>query len=333
MRAFEFITTLLELRRVPKGALNTANQEYKGWNLVYDQTPFKDNKVLRGKAELAKGQTRLRFPENPSEFVQGNTVQDVLDQLTAHIDSYRGSRQIAPAQGGDDGDVGGDQEVDQHDPNGIKTVTIFFNSLLAREIIGHGDDIWADLINHNGTPLLLLSTEDPGGFHLAKDRRSNANKDNAGNGIGLQAFVMSAADAKKAGLALARYGFGKPVQYMDDIIALPLEFRTEVYPGEVLRLNEPGLTVSPPNKGKQMAEGTATWELEEHGKASRALCKSSRSNDDLGASQLASCKSQGLRGRETSKKHTIGNKRQSIKGKHVKGHKYGGPLPWNKSDN
>lgn len=72
--------------------------------------------------------------------------------------------------------------------------------------------------------------------------------------------------------------------------------------------------------------------LAESGKASRALCKSSRSNADLGVSQLASCKAQGLRARETPKKHTIGNKHQSIKGKMVKGHKYGGPLPYNKSD-
>ena len=72
--------------------------------------------------------------------------------------------------------------------------------------------------------------------------------------------------------------------------------------------------------------------LEEEGKASRALCQSSRSNADLGASQLASCKSQGLRARETNKRHTIGKKRQKIKGRKVLGHKYGGPLPWNKSD-
>lgn len=75
--------------------------------------------------------------------------------------------------------------------------------------------------------------------------------------------------------------------------------------------------------------GGSLWES---GKASRALCKSSRSNADLGVSQLASCKSQGLRARETPKKHTIANKRVKIKGKYVKGHKYGGPLPYNKSD-
>lgn len=73
--------------------------------------------------------------------------------------------------------------------------------------------------------------------------------------------------------------------------------------------------------------------LAEAGKASRALCKSSRSNDDLGVSQLASCKSQGLRSRESNKRHEVSGKRQSIKGMHVKGHKYGGPLPYNKSDN
>lgn len=72
--------------------------------------------------------------------------------------------------------------------------------------------------------------------------------------------------------------------------------------------------------------------LSESGKASRQLCKSSRSNADLGVSQLASCKSQGLRARESSKKHEIAGKRASIKGKSIKGHKYGGPLPYNKSD-
>ena len=72
--------------------------------------------------------------------------------------------------------------------------------------------------------------------------------------------------------------------------------------------------------------------LAEAGKASRALCKSSRSNAELGASQLSSCKAQGLRGRESSKRHEVGGKRQSIKGMRVKGHKYGGPLPYNKSD-
>lgn len=82
-----------------------------------------------------------------------------------------------------------------------------------------------------------------------------------------------------------------------------------------------------------MPESSHEMKIDERGKASRELCKSSRSNADLGVSQLASCKAQGLRGRESSKKHEIGGKRISIKGKHIKGHKYGGPLPYNKSDN
>lgn len=65
-------------------------------------------------------------------------------------------------------------------------------------------------------------------------------------------------------------------------------------------------------------------------KASKALCGSSKSNKELGASNLASCKSQGLRDREGNKSHKIGKSPQSrmtMGGHKIKGKKYGGPLP------
>jgi hypothetical protein len=62
-------------------------------------------------------------------------------------------------------------------------------------------------------------------------------------------------------------------------------------------------------------------------RASKELCKSSRSDSSLGASALSSCKSQGYRRRDSKVRHTIGKKRQSISGKKIKGRKYGGPLP------
>lgn len=65
----------------------------------------------------------------------------------------------------------------------------------------------------------------------------------------------------------------------------------------------------------------------EEWKASRKLCKSSRSDSSLGASALASCRSQGLRARKSKVKHTINKKRKKITGKKIKGKKYGGPLP------
>ena len=69
------------------------------------------------------------------------------------------------------------------------------------------------------------------------------------------------------------------------------------------------------------------FDLDEAGKASRALCLSKKSNDELGASQLSSCKSQGLRKRETKRKFRVGNKVQKVQGKRVKGAQYGGPIP------
>lgn len=62
-------------------------------------------------------------------------------------------------------------------------------------------------------------------------------------------------------------------------------------------------------------------------KASAKLCKSSRSNKSLGASALASCKSQGYRRREGKKTHKIGDETITVGGKKIKGKKYGGPLP------
>lgn len=65
----------------------------------------------------------------------------------------------------------------------------------------------------------------------------------------------------------------------------------------------------------------------EEWKATTELCKSNRSDSSLGASALASCKSQGLRRRNTKVKHTVNNKRQNISGKKIKGKAHGGPLP------
>jgi len=64
--------------------------------------------------------------------------------------------------------------------------------------------------------------------------------------------------------------------------------------------------------------------------ASRSLCKSSKPNSALGASALASCKSQGYRRRTHKRKFKLkpGEPRSGVEGKKVKGKKYGGPLPF-----
>lgn len=61
--------------------------------------------------------------------------------------------------------------------------------------------------------------------------------------------------------------------------------------------------------------------------ASRELCTSGKPDSALGASQLASCKSQGYRSRDGGKSHKVGGDRIKVRGKRIKGKKYGGPLP------
>ena len=65
----------------------------------------------------------------------------------------------------------------------------------------------------------------------------------------------------------------------------------------------------------------------ETGPASRALCRSKKPDSALGASQLASCKSQGLRAHRSGRKDYVDGKQLKISGKKIKGKKYGGPLP------
>ena len=78
-------------------------------------------------------------------------------------------------------------------------------------------------------------------------------------------------------------------------------------------------------------EFTTPVELKLDEKASRALCTGGTPDKDLGASNLASCKSKGLRARDGEKSHliTAGKRkvRVTVGGKKIKGRKYGGPLP------
>ena len=66
---------------------------------------------------------------------------------------------------------------------------------------------------------------------------------------------------------------------------------------------------------------------QEAGPASKKLCKSKKPDHALGASQLASCKSQGFRKRSGDKSYKIGKKIVYVAGKKIKGKPYGGPLP------
>jgi hypothetical protein len=75
-------------------------------------------------------------------------------------------------------------------------------------------------------------------------------------------------------------------------------------------------------KIKEIVEGL---NLDE--KASRKLCLSQKRDAELGASNLSSCKSQGLRARTGKRSHKIGDHQVKVAGKKLKGRQYGGPLP------
>ena len=214
-----------ELKIDPRKAKpgQTQDEKYKGWNLRYQMRPAAGSKEYLGRADhLQSKQTK---PIGP---LRANSAEELVQQLKNAIDTGRGSNPITTGR-----------------------VTIFFNSNLAKEVIGHGGNIYADIEKHGNTPLLLLSAEDQGGMQLAVDRSSTVQKSKEGH-VGSQAFQFPAEKAKAMGLTLARYAVGSPVDYAPGITAIPLEFRSEVYPGETIKIGEPGVTVSPPKMGQTM---------------------------------------------------------------------------------
>jgi hypothetical protein len=215
---------ILELKIRPG---QTYDEKYKGWNLRYQIRPSEGSKEFKGRADHI--QSKQTKPIGP---LSASSKDEIIQKLKDGIDASRGSNQI-PTSG---------------------TVTIFFNSTLARDVIGHGGEVYADIITDGGRPVLLLSSENQGGMYRAIDRSPQQQRDREGH-VGQQAFAMPAKDAIKNGLTLARYALGKAeVDYMPGVTAIPLEFRNEVYPGEVVKMNEPGLTVSPPRKGQTIGE-------------------------------------------------------------------------------
>lgn len=67
--------------------------------------------------------------------------------------------------------------------------------------------------------------------------------------------------------------------------------------------------------------------IENIGKAPARVCRGSKPDSQLPASWVASCRSQGLRARDSDKEHTIKGKRTAIDNKKIKGEPYNGPLP------
>jgi hypothetical protein len=220
-------STIAELKIRPG---QTYDEKYKGWNLRFQIRPAEGSKEFKGRADHI--QSKQTKPIGP---LSATSKEEIIQKLKDAIDDSRGSNQI-PTSG---------------------TVTIFFNSTLAKEVIGHGGEIYADIVTDGGKPVLLLSSENQGGMYRAIDRSPSHQRGREGH-VGQQAFAMPAKDAIKNGLTLARYALGKAeIDYMPGITAIPLNFRNEVYPGEVVRMDEPGLTVSPPKKGQTIGEALA----------------------------------------------------------------------------
>lgn len=200
----------------------TADVKFNGWNIRYQLKP------KQGSAEFKAMAVHSQSAKTPPVSATGTSVEDVLAQIKAKIAANKGSAEISAT-----------------------SIMVDFNVLVTRDIVGHNDIIYGDIVSHNGAPTLLISAENPGGMQRAMDRRSNANKTEGTTGQ--HAFSLSGKRAHAAGLTHARYTLGSPENYIPGVTAYPLEFNSEVHPGEIVRLSNPGVTIAYPSKSVGVA--------------------------------------------------------------------------------
>jgi len=193
----------------------TKDDKYKGWNLRYQVRPREGSNEFEGMAVHSKSEKMQPIK------AKGSSAEEVITDIKSQIDNMRGSAQITAPR-----------------------VTVDFNAQIAQDIIGHGGDIYAEISKIDGEPTLLLSSQDAGGMKLAQDRTATVNRREGK--IGQQAFAMSGAEARAAGLTHARYTLGKPFTYTEGVVGYPLVFHSEVYPGEIIPMGDSGVTIAYP---------------------------------------------------------------------------------------
>jgi hypothetical protein len=104
------------------------------------------------------------------------------------------------------------------------------------------------------------------------------------------------------------------------------------------RLGKAVADKDPKNAKKYQDVGQQAWDrmpsdkydesiADESGPASRSLCRSKKPDSSIGASNLASCVSQGLRAHKSGRADYVSGKQLRVGGKKIKGKAHGGPLP------
>lgn len=187
---------------------STKDVKYKEWNIRYQLAPSVNSKIFKAMAVHSKSKKCV-----PLE-AQAESSEAVLNKIIGEIDAYKGSNSIQK-----------------------QNVSVAFNARLARDVVGHGDAVYASVINVSGTPVLLLSEDEKEGLRKAHNRLPDSPEE-----MGQQSLTLYGPKAVELGLKHARYILGEQKQF-GDISGYELEFHSDVYEGEKIELQVPAVTV------------------------------------------------------------------------------------------
>lgn len=185
----------------------TVDTKYKSWNIRYQLKPSNGSNVYKAMATHSKSKKMSPITG------QAIGAELVLNLIKNHIDSMTGTKQFTR-----DG------------------VNVSFNVQLARDIIGHNEFVYSDVVKSSGKSYLLISDTQFDGSAKAHNRLP-------GKEQGQQSLGISKKKAIEVGLTNSRYTIGDITSY-NGIPAYELVFHSEVFEGENIELGIPGVTVS-----------------------------------------------------------------------------------------
>lgn len=190
----------------------TKEETMYDWTLRWEIAPQANSNVFRG----------IAIPKNKKYSavnVSGNSPEEAEEQLkTAIQDLINKSTAIQ-----------------------TNTVTVDFNAPLSSQILNNVPKIFAYIFQVNGVPTLFVSSEQHPKMRAAVDRRKSDQKISNPDGV-MHSLVLTAKEAKAAGLSHSRYVLGPKTELDDGVLAFPLEFSSPVM-GDIKRLKQPGITV------------------------------------------------------------------------------------------
>lgn len=184
----------------------TVDIKYNNWNIRYQVRAQVGSEVCKAMA------VNPRSKKAPVLKTENTSYAEAVKEIKGLIDNVKGTTEIKTAR-----------------------VTVNFNSHLARDIVGHGNSVYAAIKKHGSSSYLIISEKQHADLAVAPNRFE-------GKDYGQQVLTITNSRAKELGLTKARYTLGTIADF-GEMAGYELVYHSDVEDGDRVDMGMPGVTV------------------------------------------------------------------------------------------